>query len=55
MEFLNFSLMLASGVLLLRRPQKENLAFALLVASALLNTFLFLVGTRTSVLPPLNY
>lgn len=55
MEFLNFLLMLSAGLLALRRPQRENLAFGLLVGSALLNALLFFVGTRTSILPPVNY
>jgi hypothetical protein len=54
-EFLNFVLIFASGYLVLRRPEREGLAFGLLVASALLAAALFLVGTRTSLLPPFNY
>ena len=54
-EFLNFLLIFAAGYLVLRRPEREGLAFALLVASTALMAFLFLVGTRTSVLPPFNY
>jgi hypothetical protein len=55
MEFLNFLLILAIVHLVLRRPEKEGLAFGLLVTSVLLMAFLFLVGTRTSILPPFNY
>jgi hypothetical protein len=55
MEFLNFLLIFASAWLVLRRPDRQRPAFALLVASALLTAFLFYVGTRSSVLPPLNY
>jgi lipopolysaccharide export LptBFGC system permease protein LptF len=55
MELLNFLLILAAGVLVLRSPRRENLAFGLLVASALLTALLFFVGTRTSILPPVNY
>ncbi len=55
MEFLNFLLIFSTGFLVLRRPEREKLAFALLVSSALLMAFLFFVGTRTSILPPLNY
>lgn len=55
MELLNFLLVLAAGLLALRRPQREKLAFGLLVGSALLNALLFFVGTRTSILPPINY
>jgi hypothetical protein len=55
MEFLNFVLILVTGWLVLRKPEQEKLAFRLLLTSALLMVFLFFVGTRTSVLPPLNY
>jgi len=54
-EFLNFVLIFATGFLLLRKPEKERTAFALLVTSVLLMAFLFFVGTRSSILPPLNY
>jgi len=55
MEFLNFLLILATVFLVLRRPYHEALAFGLLVTSVLLMAFVFLVGTRTSILPPFNY
>jgi hypothetical protein len=55
MEFLNFVLIFVTGWLVLKRPDKEKLAFRLLLTSVLLMVFLFFVGTRTSVLPPLNY
>ena len=55
MEFLNFLLILTTVYLVLRRPEKEPLAFGLLVTSVLLMAFVFLVGTRTSILPPFNY
>ena len=55
MEFLNFVLIFVTGWLVLKRPEKEKLAFRLLLTSVLLMVFLFFVGTRTSVLPPLNY
>jgi hypothetical protein len=54
-EFLNFLLIFASGYLLLRKPEREPLAFGLLVASGVLTAALFLIGTRTSILPPFNY
>jgi hypothetical protein len=54
-EFLNFLLIFAAGYLVLRRPDRERVAFALLVASALLTVTLFLIGTRISILPPFNY
>ncbi len=55
MEFLNFVLIFISAAVVLRRPEKERLAFALLVVSILLMMFLFFVATRTSILPGLNY
>jgi hypothetical protein len=54
-EFLNFVLIFVTGVLVLRRPDRENLAFGLLVASAVLMAAVFLLGTRTTILPPFNY
>lgn len=55
MEFLNFVLIFATGWLVLKRPEKETLAFRLLLLCVALTAFLFFVGSRTSVLPPLNY
>jgi len=55
MEFLNFLLILAAGVLVVRHPDRERLAFGLLLTSAVLMALVFFVGTRTSVLPPFNY
>jgi len=55
MEFLNFVLILTTVYLLLRRPEREGLAFGLLLTSAVLMVFVFLVGTRTSLLPPFNF
>jgi hypothetical protein len=55
MEFLNFLLIFAAGWLVVRRPDRERLAFALLVTSGVLMAALFFLGTRTSVLPPFNY
>jgi hypothetical protein len=55
MEFLNFMVILATVYLVLRRPEKEGLAFRLLVTSVVLMVFVFLLGTRTSLLPPFNY
>lgn len=54
MEFLNFLLILAAGWLVWRRPERERVAFGLLVASSILMAFLFLVGSRGSVLPGVN-
>jgi heme A synthase len=55
MEFLNFVLILVATWILLRKPEKEPLAFKLLVVSFMLMVSLFLIGTRTSILPGLNY
>jgi hypothetical protein len=54
-EFLNFILIFTAGYLVLRRPERERLAFGLLVTSCLLMAALFLIGTRGSILPGLNY
>jgi hypothetical protein len=55
MEFLNFLLMFAIAWLVFRRPEKERLAFRLLVASVLLMVALFGIATRTGLLPGVNY
>ena len=54
-EFLNFLLIFATGWLVLRRPERERLAFGILVTSCLLMATLFLIGARGSILPGLNY
>lgn len=54
-EFLNFLLIFATGWLVLRRPERERLAFGLLVTSSLLMAALFLIGARGAILPGLNY
>jgi hypothetical protein len=54
-EFLNFVLIFVAAYLLLRRPEKERLAFRLLVVSALLMVALFSIATRTGLLPGINY
>jgi hypothetical protein len=55
MEFLNLLLIFTTAVLVLRKPERERLAFRLLVLSALLMVFLFSVATRTGLLPGVNY
>ena len=55
MEFLTFVLMFIAALLLWRRPERERLAFSLLIACAVLMVFLFSLGTHTSLLPGLNY
>lgn len=54
-EFLNFVLMAIAAYVVLRRPERERLAFGLLVTSAIIMAAVFFLGTRTSVLPPFNY
>lgn len=54
-EFLNFILIFAAGYLILRKPERERLAFGLLVASSVLMAALFLGGARGSILPGLNF
>ena len=55
MEFANLLLIFVVAWLVWKRPEKENLAFRLLVISFLVTAFLYFVGTRTSVLPRLNF
>ena len=55
MEFLNFLLILWAGWLIWRRPEKERLAFRLLLASCLLMALLFLIGTHTSLVIVLDF
>lgn len=55
MEFLGFVLIGVSGWLVWRRPERERIAFRLLIAAAVLMVFLYLVGTRGAVLPGFNY
>lgn len=54
MEFLNFLLILWAAWLLWRRPQREKLAFGILVVSSVLMALLFLIGTHTSFVPGVN-
>jgi hypothetical protein len=54
-EFLNLLVICTAGFLIWRRPERERLAFGLLVTSVLLTITLFLIGTRTSILPGMNY
>lgn len=55
MEFANLTLIFVTGWLVWKKPGKEDVAFALLVTSVLLTAFLFFLGTRSSILPPVNY
>ncbi|MBI2615165.1 MAG: hypothetical protein HYW52_05765 [Gemmatimonadetes bacterium] len=54
MELLNFLLILWTTWLIWRRPERERLAFRLLVLSCLLMALLFLIGTHTSLVPGVN-
>jgi len=54
MEFLNFLIILTAAWLIWRRPEKEGLAFGLLVASCVLLGILFFLGTRGSLIPGVN-
>jgi heme A synthase len=53
-EFLNFLIILLAAWLVWRRPERERLAFRLLVVSCLLMALLFFVGTHTSFVPGVN-
>jgi hypothetical protein len=54
MEFLNFLIILCAAWLVWRRPERERLAFRLLIASCVLTAVLFLIGTHTSLVPGVN-
>lgn len=55
MEFASLVLIFTSAVLVWRRPDKERLAYRLLLASIVLMVLLYSLGTRTSLLPGVNY
>ncbi len=55
MEFLNLVIIFITAFLVFRRPERERLARRLLVISVVLMVLLFMLGTRTSLLPGLNY
>lgn len=54
MELLNFLLILWAAWLVWRRPERERLAFRLLVISCVIMAALFLVGTHGSFVPGVN-
>jgi hypothetical protein len=54
-EFMNFMIIFATAWILWRKPEKERLAFRLLVVSMLWMVALFLIATRTGILPGINY
>ena len=55
MEFLNLVLIFITAYLVFRKPEKERVAFRILVVSVLLMIFLFSMATRTALLPGVNY
>ncbi len=55
MEFSNFILLFIAGYLVLRNPEKEPIAFRLIVVSVLLMIALFSLATHTALLPGVNY
>jgi uncharacterized membrane protein len=54
MEFLNFLLIVSAAWLVWRRPERERLAFRLLVISALLMALCFFIGSHGSLVPGVN-
>ena len=54
MEFLTFLLILAAAWLIWRRPERERLAFGLLIVSCVIMIVLFLIGTHTALVPRVN-
>ena len=54
MEFLNFLIILVAAWLVWRRPEREKLAFRLMVVSCVIMALLFLIGTHTSLVPWVN-
>jgi len=54
MEFLNFLIILWAAWLVWRRPERERLAFTLLVVSCVVMALLFLLGTHGSLVPGVN-
>jgi heme A synthase len=54
MEFFNFLVILWAGWLVWRRPERERLAFTLLVVACVVMALLFLLGTHGSLVPGVN-
>lgn len=54
MEFLDFLIILSAAWLVWRRPEREELAFRLVVVGALVMLALFFIGTHTSLIPRVN-
>lgn len=55
MEFLNFVLMFVAAYVVWKRPAHERLAWRVLVTCTVLMVACFLIASRGSVLPGLNY
>jgi hypothetical protein len=55
MEFANLLLIFVTAWMVWKRPEKEDFAYRLLVIGFLVTAFLFFVGSRTSILPRLNF
>ena len=54
MEFLNLCLIHWAAWLIWRRPEKDRLAFRLLVVCSLIMALHFLIGTHGSLVPGVN-
>ena len=54
MEFLTFLIILFAAWLVWRRPEREKLAFRLLLVAWVIVATLFFIGTHTSVIPGVN-
>jgi hypothetical protein len=54
-EFLNFVLMFVAAWLIWRKPERERLAFRLLVIGVVFMMAVFSLATRTAFLPGVNY
>jgi len=54
MEFLNFLLIVWAAWLVWRRPERERLAFRLLVIACVLMALCFFIGSHGSIVPGVN-
>ena len=54
MEFLNFVIIMVAAWLVWRRPEREGLAFRLMLVSCVIMAALYLIGTHTSLIPRVN-
>jgi hypothetical protein len=54
-EFLNFVLMFIAAWVIWRKPERERIAFRLLVISVVIMIAVFSLATRTALLPGVNY